>query len=229
MESVVATKKRFRQPKAGTGKTRGAGRSRNWAAVLYPDSAAENWRDILSEMHVTVYVSPLHDKDKNPDGTMKKPHWHILVNYETVKSKEQAGELWTALKAVPEPCPVNSLRGYARYLCHLDNPEKAQYSARDVLTYGGGDYLAAIALPTDAYGTAMEIINYIKAEGIYSYAELVDRCIESGNDVWFNALCSSCSYMIGKYLKSLEWESVRGYVRAADRESMCVQQIGGET
>ena len=36
--------------------------------------------------------------------------------------------------------PVQSLWAYTRYLTHLDNPEKAQYSSLDVLTFGGYEY-----------------------------------------------------------------------------------------
>lgn len=48
-------------------------RTRNWATVVYPESAPKNWREILGEMRVPCFLSPLHDKDINPDGTPKKP------------------------------------------------------------------------------------------------------------------------------------------------------------
>lgn len=47
-------------------------RGRVWAFELYPDSAPENWREIISGWHVPVVVSPLHEFDLNPDGTTKK-------------------------------------------------------------------------------------------------------------------------------------------------------------
>lgn len=42
------------------------GRTRNWCAVVYPDSAPENWRDILDGQHICWVESPLHDQDVNP-------------------------------------------------------------------------------------------------------------------------------------------------------------------
>lgn len=71
METVKATK-----TKKPAGKTRGAGRSRTWAALVYPESAAEGWRETLEELHITGFISPLHDKDVNPDGTPKR---HIIT------------------------------------------------------------------------------------------------------------------------------------------------------
>lgn len=61
-------------------------RTRNWWFVLYPDSAPNNWKAILNDLHIQYYVSPLHDKDINPDGEMKKPHWHVIVTFEGIKA-----------------------------------------------------------------------------------------------------------------------------------------------
>ena len=46
---------------------------------------------------------------------------------------------------------INVVRGYARYLCHLDNPEKAQYNISDVISLGGADYQEVISLASDKY------------------------------------------------------------------------------
>ena len=107
------------------------GRTRNFATIVYEESAPKNWKEILQDFFVPVFISPYHDKDVNPDGTPKKPHWHVLIMFESVKTREQATELFSRINGVG--CEkVNSLRGYARYLCHLDNPEKFQYDLDDV-------------------------------------------------------------------------------------------------
>lgn len=46
-------------------------RKRNWVFVVYPESAPENWREQLKEMLVPGFISPLHDKDVNADGSPK--------------------------------------------------------------------------------------------------------------------------------------------------------------
>ena len=38
-------------------------RYRNFACVVYPESAPDNWQSILSDHHISAFISPLHDKD----------------------------------------------------------------------------------------------------------------------------------------------------------------------
>lgn len=54
-------------------------RTRNWSVIVYPESAPENWRQILDESHIEWIESPLHEFDTNPTGEIKKPHYHILL------------------------------------------------------------------------------------------------------------------------------------------------------
>lgn len=84
-------------------------RTRNFATVVYKESAPENWQEILSGFFVPVFVSPYHDKDINADGTPKKPHWHVLIMFEGVKTVEQVTKLFEQIGGVG--CEiVNSLR-----------------------------------------------------------------------------------------------------------------------
>ena len=54
-------------------------KKRNWAFVLYIESAPSNWLDILIKSGLSFAVSPYHDKDINPDGEVKKAHYHIIL------------------------------------------------------------------------------------------------------------------------------------------------------
>lgn len=40
---------------------------------MYPESMPKNWREILQKTGCPIAISPLHDKDINPDGTPKNP------------------------------------------------------------------------------------------------------------------------------------------------------------
>jgi len=53
------------------------------------------------------------------------------------------------------------MRGYARYLCHLDNPEKHQYSRDDVKAFGGADYDEITQLETDKVKLCSEMETFI--------------------------------------------------------------------
>ena len=68
-------------------------RSRNWVVIVYPESAPNDWREILDNMHIQWNESPLHDKDVNPDGTVKKSHWHVVLAFGSKKSYKQVKEI----------------------------------------------------------------------------------------------------------------------------------------
>lgn len=179
-------------------------RYRNFATVVYPDSAPEQWEDALSDFHIPAFISPLHDKDVNPTGEEKKAHYHVMLMFDGVKTTEQAREIFSFIGGVG--CEVvNNVRGYARYLCHLDNPDKAQYSTEDVRALSGGDYIGIIGLPVDKYKAIDEICQYCKDNKIFIYAELVDYCRAERFD-WFRVLCDSGTYVIKAYLMSLEYK-----------------------
>lgn len=182
----------------------GKGRTRNYATVVYPESAPENWQELLVQQFVPAFISPLHDKDENPGGEPKKPHHHVMIMFDGVKTVEQAQEVFTAIGGVG--CEVvKSIRGYARYLCHLDNPEKAQYSVEDVRSLCGADYPGTITLPTDMFEMVGEMMDYCDSNDIYSYAQLL-RFSRRYRPDWFRALCTSATYVIKEFLKTRSWE-----------------------
>ena len=56
-------------------------KKRNWAFVLYPESAPKDWREQLQLTGLQCAISPLHDRDTNPTGEPKKPHYHVILTY----------------------------------------------------------------------------------------------------------------------------------------------------
>lgn len=187
----------------------GTGRTRNYATVVYPESAPDNWQTLLGEQCVQAFISPLHDRDVNPDGEPKKPHWHVMIMFENVKTAEQAKELFSVINGVG--CEkVNSIRGYARYLCHMDNPEKEQYAPEQVRSFGGADYITTIGLVTDKYKAIGEMISFCKENDIVSYAELLEYCQEQRFD-WFRVLCDNGTVVMKEYLKSRQWTIRQAY------------------
>lgn len=192
------------------------GRTRNFATVVYPDSAPADWKEKLDQLHVAAFISPLHDKDVNPNGELKKAHYHVLVMFEGPKDYDtQVKPIFDEIGAVGREI-VNSARGYARYLCHLDNPEKATYSPSEVLCMGGADYYGVVTLPTDDLKVITEIKRFCRENEIYSLAEIIDIA-ESLHPEWYSTIVMSRCYVIDKYIKSLEWERASGYVRVENR------------
>lgn len=183
-----------------------ARRFRNFATVVYPDSehTPEHWRSILEEFKTPILISPFHDQDLNVTGEAKKPHYHVMIMFEGMKSQDQVRELFDQIGGVGLET-VNSLRGYARYLCHLDNPDKVQYPPADVVQLSGADFFEIISLPSDRYGLIGEMIDYCQAELVFSYAALLIYA-RSYREDWFRVLCDSATIVMKEFLKSLRWE-----------------------
>ena len=136
-------------------------RSSNWLFCVYPESLPDDWQDYLISTHVQTCVSPLHDRDINPTGEPKKPHYHVLVRFESLKSEEQVISLYSYLNGT-KPIVCQSVRGSVRYFCHLDNPEKYQYDVNDIKTFNSFD-VSEVNKPTDAqiYKCIKDIVRYI--------------------------------------------------------------------
>lgn len=179
-------------------------RTRNFATVVYPESSPDKWMEILSDNKVPCFISPLHDKDVNPTGEPKKPHYHVMIMFDNVKTSEQAEAIFELIGGVG--CEiVQSPRGYARYLCHLDNPEKSQYDPETVIQYGGADYIAIIGLATDKYKAIKEMIYWCIEQETFCYSDLLEYAAEERYD-WFRVLCDNGTIVVKEYLKSLKWK-----------------------
>ena len=57
-------------------------RRRSYAGVIYPESMPDDWDEYLTSLHIKILLSPLHDKDLNPDHELKKSHYHILAMFD---------------------------------------------------------------------------------------------------------------------------------------------------
>lgn len=155
-------------------------KKRNWAMVLYPESAPEDWREQLRLSGLQVAISPLHDKDVNADGEPKKAHHHVILVYGSPTTYNNVKALCDRLNQ-PIPQPLEQVRGYYRYLTHEDNPEKAQYSKSDIQTLNGFDIREFVELTKSEVTKAKrEILQLIRDNGITEYADLIDILMDGG-------------------------------------------------
>lgn len=177
-------------------------RTRTWTFVLYEDSAPENWRQLLDDMHIEWVESPWHDKDINADGQPKKKHKHILLLFAGKKSYEQIKEITDELQQpIPQRC--HNAKAMVRYMAHLDNPEKAQYNVNEIAAHGGVD-IAELLRPSSSerYTLIREMIDYVRSAGVTEFQDLMDYAAAERFDDWFPLLCDSCAYIVGQYIKS---------------------------
>lgn len=211
--------------------TAGRPRARNYALVVYPEDLPvdlqvdDKWIDVLKNTGYKLVVSPYHNKDLNPDGSKKKPHYHVLL---------QGGRLWISFAglkdlvkndfkgkgvAVPQKC--SNTDGLKRYMTHIDNPDKYQYSKDDIRCFNGADVVSAYRISEDGKKLAIaDIMAFIREhEEIENYYQLMDYAMDlksDGDSTWFDILLSN-SWTIERYISSRR-NAVRDAEKEAERE-----------
>jgi hypothetical protein len=194
-------------------------RTRNFATVVYPDSinTPENWLDVLRSHFVPCFVSPLHKDDYRPNGEEKKAHYHIMIMFDSVKTEEQAKQLFDSIGGVGLEI-VKSVRGYARYLCHLDDPDKAQYKPDDVICICGADYHSIISLTIDKYVALCEMEEFCEKYNVLSFFAL-SRYASTHRSDWSRVLKECGTRYMSEYLKSRKWSIENDLLHIVDPET----------
>lgn len=154
-------------------------KKRQWAFVVYPDSAPSGWVDHLKQTGLKCAISPLHDKDVDPDEREKKPHWHVIVCWDGPTTYKVAEALTKRFNA-PVPQALESVRGYYRYFTHKDNPEKYQYDESEIQHIGGFDPNDYIELTrSELEGYKRKVLQLIRDADLYEYADLLEMLADS--------------------------------------------------
>lgn len=206
-------------------------RTRAWTAVVYPESAPENWKDILADELVQSIVSPLHDKDVEPTGETKKPHYHVVISFSNPTTYELAKEVFEKIGAVVPPekeCRVKDFRQMARYLCHLDQPNKYQYDPAEVLTFGAIDYADLIMSAADQDEVVDAMMDFIDEHKVYSFSRF-SRYVRKSKPEWKSILYHKSAYIIREYIRALEWEKQTYGVIGGGTEDDLDMRIDEET
>ena len=184
-------------------------KKRNWAMVLYPESAPEDWREQLRLSGLQVAISPLHDKDVNADGEPKKAHHHVILVYGSPTTYNNVKALCDRLNQ-PIPQPLEQVRGYYRYLTHEDNPEKAQYSKSDIQTLNGFDIREFVELTkSEVTKYKREIQMFIRDNGITEYGDLMDLLMDAEDMENHYEVASNNTLFFVQYLKTKWRNAVR--------------------
>lgn len=151
-------------------------KKRNWAFVVYPESLPDNWVNDLRLKGTACAVSPLHDKDFNPTGEPKKPHYHIILSFNNPTTYNNVKSFSDDFNGTI-PIPLESVVGYYRYLTHKDNPEKAQYSDDDIMLFNGFD---PVELMTDSeiHNLLKQVVVIILDNKIIEFEDLIIYLLE---------------------------------------------------
>lgn len=168
-------------------------KKRNWGAVIYPESAPEDWQEFLKLKGLTFAVSPLHDKDINPTGEPKKAHYHIILCYPGPTTDKVVNELLEELNQ-PIAIPLESVRGYYRYFTHKDNPEKYQYNEQEIKLFNGFD-VSDVLNSFEVFQSLKEIQMLIIEHEILEYCDLMDFLLAENRMELWNVACSHTLFL----------------------------------
>ena len=150
-------------------------KGRNWAFVMYPESMPSDWYYRLEMTGLPFAISPLHDKDLNPTGDEKKPHYHVMCYYENPTTKDNVKKLVSDLVNGTIPIKLESLKGMYRYHIHRDNPEKFQYNDSDRIFINGFDVHKVDDLTYyEVKKLLRQLYKIIIDHNITEYADLLD-------------------------------------------------------
>lgn len=200
-------------------------KKRNWTFVLYPESAPFDWREQLQKTGLLCAISPLHDLDVNPDGEVKKAHYHVILCYSGPTSYDVVKRLTDSLSQ-PIPQPLEQVRGMYRYFTHKDNPDKAQYCDDDISTINGFDIRDFVELTGSEIDNIKRSIQSLILElNITEYSVLMDYLlaydnpdyysVAASNTLFFNTYLSSRrnAYASSKQAADLSRSTVQSFVR----------------
>lgn len=161
------------------------------------DDANAHLIEIMDSLCVPYAISPLHDADVLSDGSLKKPHWHIVIKWRnTTTIKAVIKHVCPALGCPMYAKIVASMRLMLRYLAHQDNPEKAQYNPAEVIYHGidPSDYAeqTRALTPAEKRLYSLEVLKAIKEVGWLDFDEaLLGVADLDGGDLYTNWLFSA--------------------------------------
>lgn len=176
-------------------------KKRNWAMVLYPESAPSDWRERLQATGLQCAISPLHDRDLNPTGEPKKAHYHIIMCFSGPTSFNVVKTLCDELHQ-PIPQPLEQIRGYYRYLTHKDNPEKVQYSESDISVINGFNIADFVELTrSEIMEVKKQLQALIRNLDLLEYSDFMDYLQDNEMGLEYE-VASNNTYFFEKYISS---------------------------
>lgn len=195
-----------------------ASRAKHWCMIVYPDSVDQNWKVRLKAQHIRTAISPLHDPRKNPnfeeEEEERKIHYHVVVEYDSLKSAEQVKQGVKDIIGLgcTDPQIIHSPISYVRYLIHKDHPDKEQFKWRDIELYNGFE-LSKYDTYTDKELDIIfsEISSFIDDNNIMEYSDLIGILRDPGGELfeWYRVVRKNTlffnSYICSRRNKYKEW------------------------
>lgn len=156
-------------------------KARYFTFLLYPESVPDDWQEKLAEIGQPLAISPLHDKDLNADGTLKKPHWHVIyiasnpVTADSVRKRIQRnlGNQSVALVQIIATTVENTFLYFTHETQDAIAKNKTLYNAKDIKFLNNFDIDRYIVLDVEDKDDILnDICDLIDEQGLANIREL---------------------------------------------------------
>ena len=105
-------------------------KTRTFAFILYTETNP-NHPGILEALRQRYqYLAVKHDRDKDADGNIKPAHWHCIVKFRHPRWRSAVSQEMGIEANLLQDC--KNFEGNARYMLHLDDPDKAPYDFEEL-------------------------------------------------------------------------------------------------
>ena len=176
-------------------------RSRKVEIILYKENVAdfEKFENYLKSTGNLYFISPLHDKDiyltGDKKGEIKKAHWHVLLCFQNARFFNSVAKEFAEYGVIEQNLnTVKQINSAVRYLCHLDDLEKASYEINNIKT------------------NCKDLQKYLKKrEEKLTQAELSEIIIEKLNESEINCFYDIVSLAKGLGSEFLNFVIMRAY------------------
>lgn len=174
-------------------------KSRVWWFIAYLDSLPPAYRSLLEDEMLPMAISPLHDRDVDSEGNIKKAHLHILLRFDGPTTYNHVLELTRRFNATIPKVPNSFVAAY-EYLYHKNHPDKAQYSPDDII------YLNGFTVPTREGDVKVDvrrdICAYIFQSQITEMYQLMQKALNDPNCSQWLSVIANNSYFFNAQLRS---------------------------
>lgn len=171
----------------------GTSKAQNFTFLIYPDSAQENWKELLEELGQPIAISPLHDMDKAELGGFKKSHYHCIYranNNVTADSVRKKIQRKLGVKAVAKVQIVDNIQNMYLYLTHESKDAVAKnkhvYDKKDIVLLNNFDIERYIVFDVEELSEKFDIIcDIILDNELANMVQLMTFLKENGTEYGF--------------------------------------------
>lgn len=183
-------------------------KAKYWTFLVYQDSSPINWKELLKDTNVSLAISPIHDKDLNENGELKKAHYHVVLAFRNTTTYNNALE-------IAKICGANivkkvfSMSGIYEYLTHENELNKIHYDKNDITKMNNFDLNEY-----DVTTRKIEDLNDFKLlfsiiinNNVTTLSKLFEIISDSNNDNLFKILKAN-AYLINCLIKENIYKGV---------------------